>query len=273
MPNVFPVCSDLSSSELLLAPLRGVETVVHLAWEGTYIGPSTVQSTRGESRISHNIRLTQNLVEAAERSGVKRIVFVSAVGASRFASCAFLREKYEAELIVLNAKIPEKLVLRTAIIFGEGGPSDKFTNSIRQLLRAPILYPIPQHRTEIAPIHVKDMVEALGKLVDIEIRDRANIIELIGGEIIKVEDVFKVAAKRMRTNKKIAVRGFLASQLSRLLERESTKSGKLPSISEMLQSQIPPDEQLRQNNPIARQLPKPIHKISEAFPNAPTQLA
>ncbi len=33
MENVFPVCNDLRSMELLGAPLREIDIVVHLAWE------------------------------------------------------------------------------------------------------------------------------------------------------------------------------------------------------------------------------------------------
>ena len=37
MPNVFPVCNDLSSVDLLAAPLRGVSTAIYLAWDNEVI--------------------------------------------------------------------------------------------------------------------------------------------------------------------------------------------------------------------------------------------
>ena len=108
--HVFPVCSDLASEELLAAPLRGVETVIHLAWERNLLGPESGNVSFGLGRNdtkTNNIRLLQNLVAAMEKANTKRIVFVSAHGAAYNAAEPFLREKYCGEICILNSKIPE----------------------------------------------------------------------------------------------------------------------------------------------------------------------
>ena len=69
MQNVFPVCSDLSSVELLGAPLRGVKSVVYLAWENSFIGPDQewdvdlLHPTRPP-----NVKMLENLLRAMEHT-------------------------------------------------------------------------------------------------------------------------------------------------------------------------------------------------------------
>ncbi len=268
MPNVYPVCSDLSSADLLLAPLRGVDTIVHLAWDGTFVGSGKSGKLDLDIRNSQNIKATANLIQAAEKSGVRRLIFLSAIGASKTSQNYFLREKYFAELNVLNARIPEKLIVRTSIVFGEGGPTDKFAQALKHIMRAPMFYPIPEHRSQVSPIHVRDLSEMLSKLVAIEIGDKANIIEVVGKERLKVEEVFKAAARRLTEGKKLPIKGALAKQLCRLLERETTKNGRNPAVREILSVNGMPDEQLQINNPLASKLPQPSHRLSEAFSGA-----
>ena len=98
MANVYPVCSDMGSSELIAAPLRGVESVIHLAWEGGFVGPTErVSWNLNSNNLPKNARLLKNLLSAMERAGTKRIVFMSAIGASRNAKTPFLQEKYLSE--------------------------------------------------------------------------------------------------------------------------------------------------------------------------------
>ncbi len=265
MPNVYPVCSDLSSSELLLAPLRGVDTIVHLAWDGTFVRSGKSGRSDQDLRNSQNIKATANLIQAAEKSGVRRFIFLSAIGATRNSQNYFLREKYFAELNVLNARIPERLIVRSSIVFGEGGPTDKFAQALKHLMRAPMFYPIPEHRSQLSPIHVRDLSEMLSRLVAIEIGDKANIIEVVGKERLKVEEVFKAAAKRLTAGKKLPIKGALAKQFCRLLERENTKNGRNPAVREILSVNSIPDELLQINNPLVSKLPQPSHRLSEAF--------
>ena len=142
LPNVFPVCSDMSSAELLAAPLRGIKTVVHMAWEGGLVGPTDTANWNPMSpaALPKNVKILKNLIAAMERAGTQRIVFVSAIGASSSAKAPFLREKYLAEFYVLNSTIPEKVVIRSSIACDSEGTSDRFVRSILRVMKFPGIY-------------------------------------------------------------------------------------------------------------------------------------
>ena len=97
--RVFPVCSDLSNAELLAAPLRGVHTVIHLAWDNTFTGPGCELSSdpSDEKNLTKNIRTLKTLLQAMETARTKRLIFMSAMGAGRHAESGFLTKKYLGE--------------------------------------------------------------------------------------------------------------------------------------------------------------------------------
>ena len=64
--NVFPICSDMSSPELLATPLRGVDTVFHLAWANEPYSAPQLQnlSNLDSQKPTKNTLITKNLVAA-----------------------------------------------------------------------------------------------------------------------------------------------------------------------------------------------------------------
>ena len=76
--GVYPVCSDLSSPTALVSPLQGVGSVIHLAWDGF-----VTEQSNTDRRASDNISALSNVLQAMEMAATRRIIFVSALGASR----------------------------------------------------------------------------------------------------------------------------------------------------------------------------------------------
>ena len=107
MPNVFPVCNDLSSVDLLAAPLRGVSTAIYLAWDNEVIKEKEAYESFNEDlfKESKNLRQFRNFVEACEKSSIEKVIFISCLGAHRFSRHRFLQEKYLAEHVLLNSDI------------------------------------------------------------------------------------------------------------------------------------------------------------------------
>ena len=221
--HVFPVCSDLASEELLAAPLRGVEVVVHLAWERNLLGPeqgSGVSSVAKNEPKTNNIRLLRNLVAAMEKAKTKRIIFVSAFGADFHAEDAFLREKYCGEICVLNSKIPEKVIVRPGIIYGGDPKRDRFINIIRRIMRFPGLYPVPKVTGRLYPLHIADLVKGIIDLVRRPLEEPNKLLDFLGGEGLKIEEVFKLIAESENKSGKIGVGSFLGNVLLSLFEKD-----------------------------------------------------
>ena len=63
--QAFPVCIDLEQENLLASPLRGVDLVIHAAWEKNFIGPKNNE----DSSLHHSVNLQslQKLLKAIEK--------------------------------------------------------------------------------------------------------------------------------------------------------------------------------------------------------------
>jgi uncharacterized protein YbjT (DUF2867 family) len=97
------------------------------------------------------------VVREAERAGVRKIVHLSAIGASPDSPYPFLRSKGEGEASVESSPIPH-VVLRPSILFG---PGDDFFPRLRFSLRFPVV-PLPDGgRARFQPLHVEDLALAV----------------------------------------------------------------------------------------------------------------
>ena len=227
LPQVFPVCTDMASPELLLAPLRNVHTVVHLAWEGglsSSLRPNQenmdVRDLLQPERMSKNLVMMANLLAAMEKVGNQRFVFLSAMGASRTASTPFLREKYAAELLLLNSKIKEKIILRPSIVTEADNPNDRFMRAVLRTMKLPLLYPVPRWPVPLRPIHVDDMAKEIVRAVEISRGQRTVIGEVCGHESYRVEELFRMMADKFFTGQKFALKGWIGDTLTPAFERE-----------------------------------------------------
>jgi NADH dehydrogenase len=105
---------------------------------------------------------TRNVLAEARKSGVRRFVLVSALGASP-GGTEFYRTKFEAEDAVLASGL-EHVVLRPAVVYG---PGDHFTSAIVRILRAFPVFPMLGDGTfRLQPVAVEDVCDALAQSVE-----------------------------------------------------------------------------------------------------------
>jgi NADH dehydrogenase len=104
---------DLTDPPSFRNALRGVQTVVHLA-------ASMRDQPRGSIEELNGIA-TWRMVEAAERQGVERFVFFSALGASTHHRTRLLRAKALAEQAVREADV-RSIVFAPSIVYAPGDP-------------------------------------------------------------------------------------------------------------------------------------------------------
>ena len=251
--NIFPVCSNLDSPDLLAAPLRGVATVFHAAWVNSIRSPA-----------ESNIAGLKNLLAAVEKSEVKRFVFISALGAEKNSDSKFLAEKYAAEQLVFAANIPEIVVVRPALLFGEGSDQGLLVRSILKLMRAPLLYPVPKAPGSYYPLFLKDLVDFLIKIESTELSMRRTIVEIAGIEAYKVSELFRLVSSGFMPSAKLPIGSFFGEWLVPLFEREQTPL-EGSSIREVLKLNKSPEMRTKENNPLARVLPDHFHSFRDAM--------
>src|SRR4051794_25285623 len=106
---------DLSDASSFRNALRGVKTVIHLA------AAIRDQERQGATIEEVNGIGTLRLVRAAERAGVERFIFFSAIGASLHSQSRFFRAKAAAEQAVEEAGM-ETITFTPSIIYSPGDP-------------------------------------------------------------------------------------------------------------------------------------------------------
>ena len=132
---------SLNDERGVRAALRGVDEIYHLA------------SAAGEGRrgnlLTTDIEGTRTLAQVAASANIKRLIFLSHLGADRASAFPVHKSKGIAEEHIRRSGVPYTII-RSSIVFG---PEDGFTTSLAQIIKiAPGFIPIPGE--EIGRAHV-----------------------------------------------------------------------------------------------------------------------
>lgn len=129
--------------------LRGVDTVIHLAAATRDQGRGSIERINGVG--------TARLIAAAQRAGVRRFVYVSAIGATRNSPSRFIRTQALARDAVAAAGF-ESLVFESSVIYA---PHDRWIGLLRKLSHLPVM-PLPgSGRARLQPIWAEDAADAI----------------------------------------------------------------------------------------------------------------
>lgn len=140
---------DLTDPPSFRNALRGVHTVVHLA-------ASIRDQPRGSIEELNGIA-TWRMVEAAERQGVERFLFFSALGASTHHRTRCLRAKALAEQAVREAGL-DSVVFAPSIIYA---PGDPWITLLERLALLPVMPVSGRGRAAFQPIWAEDAADCL----------------------------------------------------------------------------------------------------------------
>jgi len=173
---------DLADPPSFRHAMRGVRTVVHCA---AAIRDQPVGSIEELNGVA-----TWRMVQAAERAGVQRFVFFSALEASRFSRARFFRAKALAEEAVREAGVPST-ILAPSIVYSPGDPFLTLLDRLSLLL--PVMPVSGSGRALYQPIWADDVADAVVSLLDgADGRDR---YELAGPDTLSYEDIVRVALR------------------------------------------------------------------------------
>lgn len=140
--------ADVTDAASLTGAFDGVDVVVHT------VAIPTERHGRFE-RV--NAEGTRAVVREAERAGVRKIVHLSAIGASPESPYPFLRSKGQGQAAVTASAVAH-VVLRPSVLFGQG---DDFFPRLRFSLRFPVV-PLPGGgAARFQPLHVEDLARAI----------------------------------------------------------------------------------------------------------------
>ena len=151
-PNI-PVeiaTSSLTDMRGLRSAMVDVEVVYHLA-------SSERQGARSDL-LQTDIQGTQAISQAAAEAGVKRLFFLSHLGADRGSAYPVFKAKGIAEEHIRKSNLAYTII-RTAIIYGR---NDHFTNGLVRLIRSfPYLFLPDDGAMLLQPLWVEDLATCL----------------------------------------------------------------------------------------------------------------
>jgi NADH dehydrogenase len=168
---------DLADPPSFRNAMRGVDTIVHLA--------SSTRDQPGGSIEELNGIASWRMVDAAQRAGAERFLFLSVLGASTHNRARLFRAKALAEQAVGEADL-HTTVLAPSLVYA---PGDRWQELLARLSLLPIV-PIPgAGRAELQPIWVEDLVECLLAALRRAPSEPHARFELAGPETLTSADV------------------------------------------------------------------------------------
>jgi uncharacterized protein YbjT (DUF2867 family) len=199
---------DLADPPSFRNALRGVETVVHLA--------AAIRDQRRGSIEELNGIATWRMVAAAERQGVERFVFFSALGASPHHRTRCLRAKALAEQAVREADL-RSTVFAPSIIYA---PGDPWLTLLERLALLPVMPVSGRGRAAFQPIWAEDVADAVLANLRQDGTEPHERIELAGPETLSHSEIVRTVLRSLgRKRALVRVPTPIVSRSLRLLER------------------------------------------------------
>jgi uncharacterized protein YbjT (DUF2867 family) len=171
---------EMSDPYLVRQALRGVDTVIHLAATIRDQPPHRIEELNGLASV--------RLLRAAERSGVKRFIFFSALNASFAQRTRFFRAKWLAEKAVTSSPL-QTTIFAPSIVYDR---SDPWVTLLRRFSFLPVLPVSGEGRARFEPIWAQDAARCV--VAALERGDRGRY-ELAGPEVLSYDEMSDLVSR------------------------------------------------------------------------------
>ena len=145
---------EMSDPYLMRQALRGVDTVIHLAATIRDQPPHRIEELNGLATV--------RLLRAAERSGVRRFAFFSALDAAAAQRTRFFRAKWLAERAIASSPL-ETTVFAPSIVYDR---SDPWVTLLRRFSFLPVMPVSGAGRARFQPIWAADAARCVVAALD-----------------------------------------------------------------------------------------------------------
>jgi NADH dehydrogenase len=221
LPTVDVVETDIMAEGVLNALARDKQAVINL-----------VGILHGDFERVH-AELPRGVVAASRAQGVRRLLHMSALGASPDAPSEYLRSKARGEQTVLAAKELEVTVFRPSVIFG---PEDAFLNTFATLARLFPVLPIACPGARFQPVYVGDVARAMSHALG-DLEAVGKLYQLCGPRQYTLKELVEFACRQTgRDRPVLGLPPRLASLQASVMER---LPGKLITRDNLRSMQVP----------------------------------
>jgi uncharacterized protein YbjT (DUF2867 family) len=173
------VPGSVTSMEDVRRALQGVDTVIHLV--------ALIREVKSKGQTFDRVmgQGTENVAQAAKEAGVKRILFMSALGSTN-QTTPYYRNKMRGEQAIKATGIPYT-IFRPSIQIGPGG---EFTALLKSLTATPIAPVLGHGRYPVQPMYVRDMARYYAQALRDE-RYLNQTFEVGGPEVFEYNDMVR----------------------------------------------------------------------------------
>ncbi len=188
LPTARLVEGDVHHADFLHRQFEGRDTVINL------IGILNEKGRSGKGFMRAHAELPEKIIEAGRAAGVRRLLHMSALHASRLAPSHYLRTKALGEETVHRAENPDFHVtsFRPSVIFG---PGDGFLNRFAGLLRlAPGVFPLACPGARFQPVYVEDVVRVFVDSLENH-KTFGQRYDLCGPKVYTLREIVEYVAK------------------------------------------------------------------------------
>ena len=179
---------DLGDPFTMRHAMRGVDTVIHLA--------ATIRDQPGGTIEELNGLATVRLLRMAERAGVERFIFFSAMGATPFQRTRFFRTKALAERAVTESPL-DSTVFAPSIVYR---PGDPWITLLQRFGLLPVVPVSCSGRADYQPIWARDVARCVVASLDGG-NPGSPRYELAGPEILAYDDIVECVLASNRREK------------------------------------------------------------------------
>ena len=181
LPLVDVAQIDLHDSAALAALVAGHDAVVNLI--------AILHGSEAAFQKMH-VQWPLTLARACKAAGVRRLVHISALGASADSASMYQRSKARGEAALLGAGL-DVTVLRPSVIFGAG---DKFLNTFASLQQVFPVIPLAGSRARFQPVWVGDVASAVVRCLQ-DTATSAQVYEACGPDVFTLKQLVQLAGR------------------------------------------------------------------------------
>ncbi len=180
---------DLFDGASVSTAVAGAEAAVHL------VGIIAEQRLRGQTFERIHVEGTRRVVAACRAAGVRRIVYVSALGARAAAVSRYHRTKWAAEEIVRGSGL-DWTILRPSVIHGPDGEFMRLLKTLACRRWVPMMPYFGDGQHRIQPVSVRDVAHCVvASLSRPETVGRA--FDLGGPEAMSWKELYRVCRETL----------------------------------------------------------------------------
>jgi uncharacterized protein YbjT (DUF2867 family) len=183
-PGVAVLETDVYDPDALERRFAGVDSVVNL------VGILNEAGDDGRGFRRAHVELTQFVVSASRRAGVRRLLQMSSLNAGRGRS-HYLKSRGEAESVVKASGL-DWTIFEPSVIFGVG---DGLFARFAGLLKLTPVLPLARARARFAPVYVGDVVEAFRRSL-FDPKTVGEVYELYGPDVFTLAEIVRMVARQ-----------------------------------------------------------------------------